>query len=97
MALSHAFFREQNSNRETGKLAFGLFCGGFHRAFAAIHDGGPEAAGELVRKLVGLVAAVDVDGLTGGIDDDLAMVAGGKVLFDLGEKVGFDLTVEVVR
>jgi len=71
---------------------FGEFSGGaaaFHYSFA-------HAQGELFREFVGLVTAVDVDGLAGRVDDDFAVMAGAEVLFDLSQKIGVDLTIEVV-
>ena len=70
---------------------FGLAAG-----LAALHDGGTQASGEIFRQVVGFVAAIDVDGLAGCVDDNLAMVAGTEVLFDLGEQVGVDATVEII-
>jgi len=70
---------------------FGLAAG-----LAAFHDGGTQTGGEVFWQVVGFVAAIDIDGLAGGVDDDLAMVAGAEVLLDLGEQVGVDATVEVI-
>jgi hypothetical protein len=71
------------------------FCG-FLGLLASLHDGGAEAAGEVFGKLVGLLAAVDVDGLTGGVNDHFAVVAGTEVLFDFRKEIGFDLAIEKV-
>jgi len=64
--------------------------------FATLHDGGAQAVGDFIRQIVEFVAAIDIDGFAGGVDDDLAVVAGAEVLFDLGEQVGVDSTVEII-
>ena len=69
-----------------------VFAGGF----AAFHDGFSHAGGEFFGEVVGLVVAVDVDGFSGGVYDDLAVMAGTEMLFHFGEEIGVDLTVEVV-
>ena len=63
---------------------------------ASSHDGRAEAVAEGLGKLVGLLATVDVDGLTGGVYDHFAVVAGSEVLFDFSKEVGFDPSVEEV-
>ena len=50
--------------------------------FAAGHDGGVKPVAEVLRHLVNLVAAVNLNGLAGGVEDDLAMAAFLEVLFD---------------
>ena len=77
-------------------MEFGLGFGAFFGGVAAGHDGGAETCGEVFRKVVMLLAAVDVDGLAGGVDDDFAVMAASEVFFDFGEQLGVDLTVEVV-
>ena len=71
---------------------FGEFSGGA----AAFHYSFPHAEGEFFGKFVGLVTAVDVDGFTGRVYDDFAVMAGAEVLFDLSHKIGIDLSIEVV-
>ena len=93
---STEFVPREPGQQETGILGLRFFCG-LHRAFAAVHDRGSETAGEFVRELIGLVASIDVDRLSSGVDDDFAMMAGREMFFDLGEKIVFDLAVEVVR
>jgi len=63
---------------------------------AALHDGSTQTGGEIFRQVVGFVAAIDVDGFAGGVDDDFAVMAGAEVLLDLGEQVGVDSTVEII-
>jgi len=74
------------------------FGGGIRPAtgLAAFHDSRAQPVGEFLREFIGFLAAVHVDSLAGGVDDYLAVVAGAEVLLDLGEKVGVDLTIEVV-
>jgi len=75
----------------------GLFNFGVDAGFnAAVHDGFAETVGEFVGELVGLVAAVDVDGFSGGVNDDVAVAARSEVFFHFGEEFGFDLAIEVV-
>jgi hypothetical protein len=61
-----------------------------------LHDGGVEALAELGGKLVDLMLAVDGDGLAGGVEDDLAVVALADVGLDLGEELRVDFAIEVV-
>ena len=60
------------------------------------HDGGVEALPEFGRELVEFVVAVDGDGLAGGVEDYLAVVAGGGVGAYFFEELGADLAVKVV-
>ena len=69
----------------------GLFAG-----VALLHDGGVEALAEFGGELVDFVLAVDGDGLAGGVEDDLAVVALADVGLDFGEEFGVDFAVEVV-
>jgi hypothetical protein len=55
-----------------------------------------EAFAELGRDLVDFVVAVDRDGLSGGVEDDFAMMAGGGVGANFFEELGADLAVKVV-
>jgi hypothetical protein len=71
----------------------------YWRLFAGVafgHDGGVEAFAELGGELVEFVVAVDGDGLAGGVEDYLAVVAGGGVGAHFFEELGADLAVEVV-
>jgi hypothetical protein len=70
--------------------------GAFSAAGAFLHDGGVEALAEFGGKLVDLMLAVDGDGLTGGVEDDFAVVALADMSLDLREEVGVDFAVEVV-
>jgi hypothetical protein len=47
------------------------------------HDGGTEASAEVFGQLVELGVAVDLDGLLGGVADDVAVVAPGKMVLQL--------------
>jgi len=51
---------------------------------------------ELGGQLVELVVAVDLNGLAGGIENDLAVFAGVGVGADLLEQFGADVAVEVI-
>jgi len=51
---------------------------------------------ELGGKFVELVVAVDLNGLAGGIENDLAVFAGVGVGADLLEQIGADVAVEVI-
>jgi len=48
-------------------------------------------------ELVDIAVAVDRDGLPGGVENDLAMMAPAEMLFYFDQKVGGDLTVKIVR
>jgi hypothetical protein len=74
----------------------GLGFGGLLGLAAAGHDGGVEAAAEGFGELVGLLVAVDVDGLPSRVYDHFAVVAGSEVLFDFNKEIGFDPSVEEV-
>jgi hypothetical protein len=74
----------------------GLSVGGFLGLAASRHDGGVEAAAEGFGELVGLLVAIDVDGLPGGVYDHFAVVAGTEVLFDFSKEIRFDLAVEEI-
>ena len=63
---------------------------------AAVHDGFAEAVGELIGELVRLVTSIDLDGLAGSVDDDVAVAARSEVFFHFGKEFRFDLAVEVV-
>jgi hypothetical protein len=56
-----------------------------------------EAFAQIGGDLVELVASVDFDGLTSGVEDDAAVLAAGGVLLNLGEESGTEVFVEVVR
>jgi hypothetical protein len=64
--------------------------------FAAGHDGGVEAFLEVGGKIVKFMRAVDFDGLAGGVEDDLAVLAAVHVLFKLGARLGGDFVVDQV-
>jgi len=51
---------------------------------------------ELGGQFVELVVAVDLNGLAGGIENDLAVFAGVGVGADLLEQIGADVAVEVI-
>lgn len=52
--------------------------------FAASHDGGVQSIAKVLRHLVNLVGAVDLDRLASRVEDDLAVAALLEVLFDFG-------------
>jgi len=56
--------------------------------FAAGHDGGVEAFAEIGGKVVNLVGKIDLDGFAGGVEDNFAVSALVKMLFDLGARFG---------
>ena len=74
----------------------GLGFGGLLGLAASSHDGGVKAPAEVLGELVGLLVAVDIDGLTGGVYDHFAVVAGTEVLFDFSKEIRFDLAVEEI-
>jgi hypothetical protein len=74
----------------------GLGVGGLLGLAASRHDGGAKAAGELFGELVGLLVAVDVDGLAGGVYDHFTVVAASEVLFNFRQESRFDLIIEEV-
>ena len=47
--------------------------------FAAGHDGGVQAFAEAGREVVNFVRAIDFNGLAGGVEGDLAVVAASEV------------------
>ena len=55
-----------------------------------------KALAQLVGDLVDLVSLVDFDGLAGGIEDDLAVLASSGVGANLREKLGAEAFVEVI-
>ncbi len=60
------------------------------------HDGVVQAVAEVGGELVDLVLAVDGDGLAGGVEDDLAVMALADVRLDFRHQFGVDATVEVI-
>jgi hypothetical protein len=52
--------------------------------FALVDDGGVETGANLVGKRVNLVIAVDLNGLLGGIADNMAIAAPHEVIFEIG-------------
>jgi hypothetical protein len=59
-------------------------------------DGGVEALADSGRHLVDLVAAIDLDGFAGGVEDDFAVAALAQVSFDFGSGLGCDRFVDHV-
>jgi hypothetical protein len=55
-----------------------------------------EPLAEFGGKLVDLVLAIDGDGLTGGVEDNFAVVALADVGLDFGEERGVNFAVEIV-
>ena len=62
-----------------------ITAGGSAAGCAFFHDGGVEALAEFGGELVDLVFAIDGDGLTGGVEDDLAVVALADVCLHFGQ------------
>jgi hypothetical protein len=62
--------------------------------FAAGHDGGVEAFAEIGGKVVDLVGPVDLDGLAGSVEDDFAVAALVKMLFDLSARFSGNRVVD---
>jgi hypothetical protein len=60
------------------------------------HDGGAEAGAEIVREFVELGVAVDFDGLLGGVADDIAVVAPGKMVLKLDLGLFVEDAVQVI-
>jgi len=60
------------------------------------HDGGPQAASQIVRKFVKVGVSVDLDGLFGGVADDVAVVAPLEVILQLRLCLGIDGVVEII-
>jgi hypothetical protein len=82
-----------------GRIEEGVAVIGVKGLFAGVafgHDGGVEAFAELGGELVEFVVAVDGDGLASGVEDYLAVVAGGGVGAYFFEELGAYLAVEVV-
>jgi hypothetical protein len=61
-----------------------------------LHDAGYCAFAHFFRELVNLVVTIDLDGLTGRVDEDLAVIALAQVRLDLFEEAGFDSAVKIV-
>ena len=57
----------------------------------------PEAGAEVFRQFVELRIPVDLYGLLGGVTDNVAVVAPGKVIFEFGFGAVVEHAVEVVR
>jgi|SRR5208282_1441576 len=60
------------------------------------HDGGLKPAAEIVRQLVELGIAVDLDGLAGCVADDVAVVAPRQVILEFGLGPIIQRAIEVV-
>jgi hypothetical protein len=76
------------------ELGFGF--GTFLGRLAPGHDGRSKPGGEVFGELVGLVSAINVDSLAGGVYNHFAVMAGPEVFFDFHKKIGIDLAVEVI-
>src|SRR5208282_2006684 len=63
---------------------------------ALAKDGNLESGAEVFGKLVQLGVAVDLDGLLGGVADDVAVVAPGEMIFQFRLCAGVDGGVQVV-
>jgi hypothetical protein len=48
-------------------------------------------------KLINFAVTIKLNGLLGGVEHDLAVMALGYMLFDFNQKTGIDLTVKVIR
>jgi hypothetical protein len=82
-----------------GDVFFVVDFDGLHgsaEGIAAVHDGAAKTVGEGFGKLIGVGAAVDIDGLSRGVDDDFAVMTGAEVFFHLGQEFGLDLSIEEV-
>ena len=55
-----------------------------------------EAFAEVWRQVIDLVGAIDLDGFAGGVEDDFAMAALVKMLFDLGARFSGNRVVDEV-
>lgn len=60
------------------------------------HDGCLKPAAKIVGKFVELGVAIDLDGLAGGVADDVAVVAPGQMIFQFGLCPVVEGPVEVV-
>jgi hypothetical protein len=60
------------------------------------HDGGSKAASEIFGKFVELGIAINLDGLLGGIADNVAVVAPSQVIFQFSACAGVQDAVKVV-
>jgi hypothetical protein len=56
--------------------------------FASCHDGRVQAIAQIIGHLVDLVATIDLNRLLGGVEDDFAVAALLKVLFDFSACLG---------
>lgn len=65
-------------------------------AAAAGHNGSVQALAQLGGEFVNFVFAVDLDGLAGGVQNNLAVVALADMGLHFSEELGVDLAVEVV-
>jgi hypothetical protein len=65
-------------------------------ALALREDGALQFGAEVVRKLVDLILAIDLDGLLGGIADDIAVVAPVKVVLQFGLQLRVEGAVEII-
>ena len=61
------------------------------------NDRGAKAGAEVLREFVELRIPVDFDCLLGGVADNVAVVAPGKVIFEFGLGAVVEHAVEVVR
>ena len=68
-------------------LLFGLALG---------NDRGSEAGSKIVRKFVELRVAVDLDGLLGGVADNVAVMAPSQMFFEFSLCGGVNDAVEVI-
>ena len=64
--------------------------------FTAFHDGFVEAVAEAGGHFVDLVGTIDFDGLAGGVQRDLAMLAATQVLLEIGSHLAGDAVVDQV-
>jgi hypothetical protein len=69
---------------------------GLLAGLALADNGGPEPGSKVLGEFVQLGIAVDLDGLLGGVANNVAVVAPSQVLFEFGFCGGVDDAVEVV-
>src|SRR4051812_10629001 len=73
-----------------------LFAGGGAFGLALGEDGGVQPGAKVVGKCIDLVVLIDLDGLLGGVTDDVAVMAPDEMFFELRLELHIHRSVEEI-
>ena len=80
----------------SGRFLAGRRFLGTRAALTLCHDGGPQPAAQIVREVIQVGIAIDLDRHLGGVADDIAVMAPLEVIFQLRPCLGVHRVVQVI-